>query len=551
MKPQVLWTLALLIILPSATLGDSESPAAISLSTISLTFASQAQGSVSASQSVTLTNTGGSPLKISDWFPQGDFEIASTTCKRDTPIGLKDQCVFNVTFAPTALGLRYGSLTIKDNDGGVPTSRQVVALSGTGTVAPAAPIASAAPAKPAGSPCLRVSPDWVAIPSVTPIRISFCDTPAGDLSKGTVTPLISNGEVKFSGPCKSATTSELTCDLNVTPQAERELYSVEVDDGNGKLIGNVALHVGGPNFYWLGLAGIDLTSTASGPQQQWFAGASLMGNLFRYPWTKSPQSGVWGWLDAKIGSIPTQKSSALSSVTNISSTVSSSGVQNIGDIAQTLEFRTGLSFYLRQPVALILGLGSASPINPISGAQEYSLSSTLYSQFNATPALQTTYPQLWNALGCYGSSTPAGTTCKVTTVAFVLPSRSRFYRNYFGGLRFWTKQGNGNIYPGFMDATVGQDETVTGGELRGMVLTLTGDYPVGSTGVRIFASTYMRIARNTNTVALNMDPVTSAVDPVSSSVVIQKTLPLDRDYFRVGIGVDIHQVFTKLTIKKK
>ena len=98
---------------------------------------------------------------------------------------------------------------------------------------------------------------------------------------------------------------------------------------------------------------------------------------------------------------------------------------------------------------------------------------------------------------------------------------------------------------------MGQDETVSGGSLRGLVLTLSGDYPVGSTGVRVFASTYMRMARNTNTVALNMDPVTTAVDPISSSVVIQETMPLDRDYFRVGVGVDIHQIWTKLANKNK
>jgi len=52
-------------------------------------------------------------------------------------------------------------------------------------------------------------------------------------------------------------------------------------------------------------------------------------------------------------------------------------------------------------------------------------------------------------------------------------------------------------------------------------------------------------------VALNMDPVTTAVDPISSSVVIQETMPLDRDYFRVGVGVDIHQIWTKLANKNK
>jgi hypothetical protein len=97
---------------------------------------------------------------------------------------------------------------------------------------------------------------------------------------------------------------------------------------------------------------------------------------------------------------------------------------------------------------------------------------------------------------------------------------------------------------------VGQNETVTGGVLRGVVLTLTGDYPLAGGTFRLFGSAFMRISSNTNGVTMDMSPVTSAVSPTSSSVVIQSTVPLDQDYFRVGVAVDIVKVLATLTKPK-
>jgi hypothetical protein len=540
---------------------------------MSLSFDSQAQGTVSASQSVTVTNTGTGQLTITAKDVTGDFAITDgiPTCSAG-PVAPTARCVINVTFAPKATGTRNGTLTITDDDGGVTGSPQVVPLKGTGTTAPAAPTAPAASAKPGGIPCLNLKPDWVSIPkeaTLTPIVISSCDTPALDLSKDKVTLESANPNpdpnLQVSLPpdtCKAVTTSELDCDLTVTPADGPKKYDVKyyvaVLNKTERVGRPIELHIGDRNLYWMILAGIDLTSTTSGPNQQWFARASLMEKLLSYPGA-SKQHGVWGWLDAKIGSMPTQKTSALSSLSSVSSAVSSSGIQSVGDIAQTLEFRTGLSFYLSRRIGFISGFGGSSPINPVSGAQEYSLSGNLYKQFaNQSPAsqsLQQTYPQLWNALqtnqpiqGCY-TTTPAPSGC-TTTVAFVLPNRSRFYRSYFGGLRLWTKEGDQSIFPGLLDLTVGQNETVTGGVLRGVVLTLTGDYPLAGGTFRLFGSAFMRISSNTNGVTMDMSPVTSAVSPTSSSVVIQSTVPLDQDYFRVGVAVDIVKVLATLTKPK-
>ena len=426
--------------------------------------------------------------------------------------------------------------------------------------------APAVPPKPTSSPCLTVSPEWVRIRSrdtLTPIKISSCDSPAADLSNDKVKLLTADPDAAVKFPtqpddqCKSAVTSVLDCNLTVGAKAKRQLYYVEVDDKDGKLVGTVALHVGDPSRYWLGMAGLDVTSSSGGPEQQWFARASIMSRLIEYN-NKFAHGGLWAWVDAKIGSIPTAKTSALSSLTSVSAAVSASGIQNAGDITQSLEFHVGLAPSFGSRKATLLSVRAASPINSITGAQEYSLSQNLYNQFvsnaqttSSALSLEGIYPQLWATLQCSYSSPKPTTGCpstNPTTVAFVFPNRSRFYRDYFGGFRLWfDPRGKGDNFPGLFDVTVGQDEVVTGGRLRGFVLTLQGDYPIDTNGTfRVFGSVHMRIARNSNTTPLDMLPTTTFVDPTTSAVVVQSTVPLDQDYFRLGIGIDIVQVWNQL-----
>ncbi len=146
MKPRAFWPFALLLSLLSAKLAYSQKPA-VSLSTNSLSFGSQALVSASASQSITLTNNGDAPLTISNMLiTNGDFTgSATSTCPPNTPIAVKKTCVINVTFTPEAVGIRFGGLIITDNDGGVANSQQVVALTGTGVAAEAPPSGTAQP----------------------------------------------------------------------------------------------------------------------------------------------------------------------------------------------------------------------------------------------------------------------------------------------------------------------------------------------------------------------------------------------------------------------
>ncbi|MGD0560493.1 MAG: choice-of-anchor D domain-containing protein, partial [Streptosporangiaceae bacterium] len=101
-----------------------------------LNFGSQADGTTSAAQTVTVSNPTSSAASVSSISASGDF-AQTNTC--GSSIAANGSCTVSVTFTPTAAGTQTGSLTI--NAGGVTNT---VSLTGTGT-APG-PVLNASPA---------------------------------------------------------------------------------------------------------------------------------------------------------------------------------------------------------------------------------------------------------------------------------------------------------------------------------------------------------------------------------------------------------------------
>ena len=92
-----------------------------------LTFANQTVGSKSASQALTLKNTGTSSLSISTVAASGDYSETDTCAGKS--IAANGTCTINVSFAPTTSGTIKGTITVTD---AAATSPQEVALSGSG-----------------------------------------------------------------------------------------------------------------------------------------------------------------------------------------------------------------------------------------------------------------------------------------------------------------------------------------------------------------------------------------------------------------------------------
>ena len=101
--------------------------APLTLSGSQITFGNQTVGTTSAPKIVTLNNRGGVAIAISNIISAGDY-AQTNNCGSSLPVG--STCTVNITFTPTAKGMRTGSVTINDNSINGP---HVITTSGNGT----------------------------------------------------------------------------------------------------------------------------------------------------------------------------------------------------------------------------------------------------------------------------------------------------------------------------------------------------------------------------------------------------------------------------------
>jgi hypothetical protein len=168
----------------------------VSLSATSLSFAGQTVSTLSAPQAVTLTNTGNGALTPLTITTTGDF-TQTNTCAGSVAPGAN--CTINVSFQPTAGGLRTGRLTLADNASNSP---QTVSLSGTGL----APLVSLS------TTSLSFAGQTVSTPS-PPQTLTLTNTGAGALTPLTIT---TSGDFAQTNTCAGSVAAGAGCEISVT-----------------------------------------------------------------------------------------------------------------------------------------------------------------------------------------------------------------------------------------------------------------------------------------------------------------------------------------------
>ena len=113
----------------NALAGSQPGGPAVTLAPTSLTFGKFAVGVTSPAKTVTVTNTGTATLNISSIATSGDFAQTTSPKPCGSTLAVGKSCKIKVTFTPTQLGVRTGTLTLTDNAADSP---QTVPLSGTG-----------------------------------------------------------------------------------------------------------------------------------------------------------------------------------------------------------------------------------------------------------------------------------------------------------------------------------------------------------------------------------------------------------------------------------
>jgi len=164
------------------------------LSTANVKFANTAVNSTSLAHVVTLTNLRTKLLHISSLSVTGDFTLNACALRTLNP---NTNCALNVTFKPTATGIRTGTLTVVDDD---PSSPQVVTLTGMGSVVQVMPTG--------------ISFNKLAILGTksTPVNITLTNTGASPLA---ISKIVTKGEFSQTNTCGTSLAAGTACKIAV------------------------------------------------------------------------------------------------------------------------------------------------------------------------------------------------------------------------------------------------------------------------------------------------------------------------------------------------
>jgi hypothetical protein len=221
------------------------------------------------------------------------------------------------------------------------------------------------------------------------------------------------------------------------------------------------------------------------------------------------------------------------------------GQLKVNQVAQSFEFLGGIEYRLwsspRSPkdyastdiqndqethnrisANLILGGGVITPLSPQQSVQVFDVPSN-------QPSFFVQYPQASGK----------------QYVAFSVLGRNRFFRQAYGGFRLKTHffgDTTRTRFPETFDLTYGFNESITAGTIAGGVMRLEGFVPIPyakASWIYLFGTGLFKPGgRATTTAPFFLDQAPSGTLPTNAGAVVIPTPQANRDYYRVGIGID-------------
>lgn len=387
-------------------------------------------------------------------------------------------------------------------------------------------------------------------------------------------------------------------DLQTTEQTEQDQFQALANQFNIITVAGIPDHWKYP--LTRAVVGVDLSApTSRTVKQAYFIDFDLLAPLPILKQNNDPlENRLWVWLNPRITSLPQAANfSALSTINETGSFFDQLQNQGkLGDIAQGLDVNGGIEVALKKPrsgipwwaeytnteaklgVSLIGGLGLSTPFSTDNTDVVSQVNQSICDAFKTTTRGAKVSDQ--NGLVCtFPSATatspvviaPDGT--QKTFIDFVTPDRSRFFRRFYAGFRlktfFFSKNIRAecdpplpagescdapyDIFPGVLDFSVGKDEAVTGGHMTTWLFRTEAVYPLPFyQGIHVFGSVYTAMSRHQTMPLASDQPFNNytiqAPSPGSNNDLNTNRFdlrPLSRDYFRIGIGVDLIQVFKK------
>lgn len=318
--------------------------------------------------------------------------------------------------------------------------------------------------------------------------------------------------------------------------------------------------------------GLDVTGASSAGPQAVFLGTGIIDA----PLSTKPSEGhffdsrIWltGQLRVAGMAQPKDLTGALGTTASAATYLATAVNANPDGIVQSLEGTGSVSIRLMQPWDLpvsSLDVGNFQDAQLANPSTIISLSAVL-SMGAITPlSVSQANPPVYNLTSQIIQQYPNitfPTTCSASSpcyVAFVPTDRAHFYRYYSGGIRAKIYAGdykdNEYRFPGMVDLSVGQNEYVTGGQMRHLVLHIGGVFPVPTAdGVYIFGSMDSALTKNGKEGSqLILTPATStSTAPLSFASNSVTDIPVsqpNRDRYQIGFGIDIFHLISSFTTK--
>lgn len=132
-------------------------------------------------------------------------------------------------------------------------------------------------------------------------------------------------------------------------------------------------------------------------------------------------------------------------------------------------------------------------------------------------------------------------------VAFVSKDRDRFFRQWYAGLRLRThyrpsRQQRPNST---LDVAYGQDEAITGGRLTRSVLRIEGFYPMpwGTGFIYLYGTALVRPGPVREKEPLLLRPAPPGIVVPAADVEVRTIPQVDKDFYRLGIGIDVVRLY--------
>lgn len=255
----------------------------------------------------------------------------------------------------------------------------------------------------------------------------------------------------------------------------------------------------------------------------------------KHPWL---YGSAWGRV--RLLSAPQHATNGIATVfTDPQGQITKADYSKVGEAA---DFALGFEvkpFKDWQNVSLLAFGGATTPLN--------SQNVTLFYNIPAAGTVECkTLLQRYPTLQGYGSG--SGCVSSYTYLALSNQDRTNFFPKYGAGLRLtpW-KDSTTNAFNGVLDITIGQDSSVTGGILKHPVFKLDGLFPFPkANAIYVFGSASIRATSNGNYSPLILSSPSTTPTVPSASVLVVPLQQANRDFYRIGVGLDLKTIFSKL-----